>query len=350
MKRVCLLFVLLISVVLAACSDEEQSANENQSKENAVEQKSGVPDTENPNIYPLTGLKSDKKVNNRIVGVMVNNHTDARPQTGLSKADIVFEILAEGYITRFLALYQSQLPEVVGPVRSAREYYFELADGYNAIYVYHGAANFVNDMIKKRGIEHLNGSKHDNDGYLFKRESFRKAPHNSYLLFDAVYDAAKKKGYNVKASYKTLPFMSEKEAGSIEGDSAKHIEIVYSDSPLEIVEFDYDKKSKTYTRYNDRKKTVELESGKPIKVDNIFVVETHHEVIDDAGRRAIDITSGGDGYLFQRGKVRKVKWKNQNGRIIPVKDGKPAEFVPGQTWINIVPENPGMDQAITITN
>src|SRR5699024_9177080 len=125
---------------------------------------------------------------NRAIAVMINNHPQARPHAGLSKADIVFEILAEGDITRHLALFQSEQADVIGSVRSAREYYFELANGYDALYVYHGAANFVNDMIKSRKIEHLNGALYDNDGKLFKRESFRKAPHNSFLLFDGVYD------------------------------------------------------------------------------------------------------------------------------------------------------------------
>src|SRR5699024_4457269 len=104
-------------------------------------------------IYPFTGEETDGDVEQRMIGVMVNNHPEARPQTGLSSVDIVFEILAEGRITRFLALFQSDLPEVVGPVRSAREYYFNLADGYGALYVYHGAADFVNDMIANQGID-----------------------------------------------------------------------------------------------------------------------------------------------------------------------------------------------------
>ena len=124
---------------------------------------------------------------------MVNNHPQARPQSGLSKADIVFEMLTEGDITRFLAIYQSTAPEVVRPSRSIR-IFFTLADeGYDAIYVYHGAANFVNDMIKTRGIENLPGAVYDNDGHLFVRESFRKAPHNSYFQFGAAYDVRRKR-------------------------------------------------------------------------------------------------------------------------------------------------------------
>src|SRR5699024_5807754 len=106
-------------------------------------------ENEHSHTYPLTGIHADDEVKERIVAVMVNNHKLARPQSGLSKADIVFEILAEGDITRFLALFQSDKPDVVGPVRSARDYYFKLAKQYDALYVYHGAANFVNDMINR---------------------------------------------------------------------------------------------------------------------------------------------------------------------------------------------------------
>src|SRR5699024_7936919 len=99
--------------------------------------------SKNNEIYPLTGLKADKDKNNRPISVMVNNHTDARPQTGLSEADMVFKILEESNIKRFLEIFQSEQPKVVGPVRSAREYYFKLAKGYDALYVYHGSAKKV---------------------------------------------------------------------------------------------------------------------------------------------------------------------------------------------------------------
>lgn len=352
-KSLCYYLLIFMFVLLAACSSEEQQVENNETKENAVEEKSQVklPEEENEtHTFPLTGIKTDEEVNDRIVSVMINNHTKARPQTGLSKADIVFEILAEGQITRFLAMFQSEKPDVIGPVRSAREYYFELANGYDALYIYHGAAGFINNLIKNRGIEHLDGAIYDNDGHLFKRESFRNAPHNSYLQFGAVYDVAMKKGYKVTHNYEPLPFMAEEEIEKNSGDPAKHVEIVYSDNPMEIVEYEYDKSSQKYTRFSDREKTVELNSKEPIQVDNIFIVETYHEIIDDAGRRAIDITSGGNGYLIQKGRIQKVKWENRDGRIIPLKDGKPVGFVPGKTWINVVPSSPGIGQSVNVSN
>lgn len=344
MKKVIYL-LLVVLVLLAACTKDKEAENI-EGKDNTIDEKTAP---EARGVFPLTGMDADEAVNKRIVGVMVNNHTKARPQAGLSKADIVFEILAEGQITRFLALFQSETPDVVGPVRSAREYYFELANGYDALYVYHGAANFVNDMIEDRGIDHLNGSLYDDDGILFKRASSRKAPHNSYLQFGAVYDTAEHEGYATTASDKPLPFLEK--GADVTGEDANHVKINYTKGSVgTVVSFDYDENSEKYTRFSDGEKTVELDSEDPVQVDNVFIVETTHKVFDGEGRREVDITSGGNAYLIQKGKVQKVQWENQDGRVIPVKDGKPIGFVPGKTWVNVIPTNPGIEQSVIVSN
>ncbi|MFD2045201.1 DUF3048 domain-containing protein [Ornithinibacillus salinisoli] len=351
-----LLFMLLFSILLVACSEDVEQAKEND-EENMEEEPEEEPveeeepeETEFEHVYPLTGIGTNEDIDNRVVGVMVNNHSKARPQTGLSQADIVFEILAEGSITRFLALFHSEQPEVVGPVRSAREYYFDLANRYGALYVYHGAAKFVDEMIVNRGINFLNGSIYDNDGHLFKREDFRVAPHNSYLLFNSVYEVAEEKGYDVTGDYDSLPFLSEEEVSEISGEAAGHVAITYYTNPMNLVEYEYDPVTEKYSRYNDHEQTVELETEEPIQLDNIFIVETPHEVIDDAGRREVDLQSGGNAYLLQKGKIQQVEWENRDGKLIPVKDGEPIGFVPGKTWVNVVPTNPGMNQSVIITN
>ncbi|MFD2629547.1 DUF3048 domain-containing protein [Oceanobacillus kapialis] len=343
-----LVWMLVFAFILLVGCSEEKEAENNDTKDTDMQEKTEQPEETAEYVAPLTGVAAEEPINNRIVSVMVNNHTKARPQTGLSKADIVFEILAEGRITRFLALFQSEMPEVVGPVRSAREYYFTLADDYNALYVYHGAAGFVNDMIADRGIDHLNGSLYDNDGNLFKREAFRQAPHNSYLQLGAVYDVAESKGYEASADVQPLPFVSAD--AEVSGEAAQHIEIVYSEKPMEIVEFDYEASAGVYNRFNDGEQTVELNSEEPIQAANVFIVETSHEVIDDQGRRAVDMASGGDAYLLQKGKVQQLQWENREGRIVPVKDGEVVGFVPGKTWINVIPTNPGLTNSVTISN
>lgn len=322
-KRAGILFVMILFIT-TGCSKEVLNLGE-------------------PNIYPLTGLEAEDNMENRPVGVMVNNHPDARPQTGLSKADITFEILAEGNITRFLSIFQSEQPEVVGPVRSAREYYFELAKGYDALYVYHGSAKKVEKLLQASGVDSINGAFHDDDKTLFKREDFRVAPHNSYLLFDAVYDQAEKEDFKIESKVDPLNFLNEDD--EIQGESAQTVSINYASS---LVEFTYDETNETYVRYNDNEQTVELADNTPIEVDNVFIVKMDHEVIDKEGRRAIDIESGGIGYLIQKGKVQEVEWENSNGRIIPVQEGEEIGFVKGKTWINVVPTPYNINEEITI--
>lgn len=350
MKKLAIIMTLLLIVIIGCSKNNEDPVVENESEENNREE--NEIEQQEPTfagIYPLTGIETNEDVDQRTVGVMINNHPAARPQSGLSQADIVFEILAEGGITRFLALYQSEQPEIVGPVRSAREYYFELATGYDALYVFHGAANFVYDMIRDRGVENLNGAVHDNDGHLFKRESFRKAPHNSYLLYDAVYDVAESNGYDIISTVEPLHFL-EADA-TIDGEVANQIIVKYPGrNEADVVEYSYDQTSEKYTRFEGQNQTIELNSEEPIQVDNLFIVETYHEVIDNEGRRRVDLEDSGQAYLFQKGKIQQLEWKNENGRIIPVKDGEPIGFVPGKTWINVVPSNPGLEQSIIISD
>lgn len=350
MKRVGFVFLLIISLLIA-CEEDNHDATANTQKEPGVDKKEQVTDSRNQEVYPLSGIVSEGgNIDQRPIGVMINNHRSARPQSGLSDADIVFEILAEGTITRFLAIYQSNLPEVVGPVRSAREYYADIANGYNSIYVYHGAANFVNDIIASKGIDHLNGSIYDNDGHLFKRESFRKAPHNSYLQLPAVNEVASEKGFEISNSIEPLEFLTDTDVEGLSGDAANNIEVIYSSNPANVVEYMYQEGKGTYTRSSDGEQTVELQTDQPISVENIFILETNHEVIDDAGRRAVDLTSGGSAYLIQHGQYQKVEWENRDGRIVPVKDGKELGLIPGMTWVNVVPSgDPGMEQAVTIS-
>src|SRR5699024_3549017 len=123
MKRIAviLMMVLMVSIFSVGCKKEEPSNDE----DNKVEEEDGEnKDNAEPSgetydrTFPLTGIDTNETIDNRIVGVMVNNHPDARPQSGLSQADMVFEILAEGHMTRFLALFHSEQPEQIGPVRS----------------------------------------------------------------------------------------------------------------------------------------------------------------------------------------------------------------------------------------
>lgn len=325
-KHYAFVIFIVAMLLLAACKKGEDGETTAPKEEPKEEEKVVY-------TYPFTGLETEEEPTNRAIAVMVNNHAKARPQSGLNEADIVFEMLAEGNITRFLALYQSTLPQRVGPVRSAREYYFRLADGYDAIYVYHGAANFIDEMIRDSGIDFLNGAHYDNDKQLFIRETFRVAPHNSYLLMEEAYNRAESKGYEITADHKPLTFLDEGE--TVTGEAASYVKISYFPNST-FVEYKYDETTGTYLRYSDGVQTVDFETETPIQLNNVLIIEAEHRVIDAEGRRAIDLESGGFGYLLQQGKVQHVQWENRDGMIVPVKDGEVVPFVPGRTWVNVI--------------
>ncbi|QAS52127.1 DUF3048 domain-containing protein [Halobacillus litoralis] len=340
-------FTLIVLLFLAACnkeaganqSSEEPEKSETDEREKPVEEEKvsvepNDAESTHKDVFPLTGEPADDPIDTPIVSVMVNNHTKARPQSGLSQADLVYEVLAEGQITRFLALFQSEIPDTIGPVRSARPYYFELADGHDALYVYHGASTAINQQVANSGVRYLNGAIYDNNGWLFQRSSDRAAPHNSYLLTDGIDRAVDHKSYETTVNHKDLPF---KEDSQLDGNPVDDVTIAYSNSTE--VSYSYDEENEQFLRSSDGEPTIDRANNERIAVENIFVIKTDHQIIDNVGRRDIDLTSGGDAYLLQKGQLKEVQWKNIDGQLLPFEDGEPLSFTPGHTWVNIIPKN-----------
>ncbi|TGB01052.1 DUF3048 domain-containing protein [Halobacillus salinus] len=344
MRKLTTFGFFLVLMLLAACSneagasqpeaeqEEPQEATETEEADVVTEEKDVEETFEN--VYPLTGEPTNDSVDHRVLSVMVNNHTKARPQSGLSQADVVYEVLAEGQITRFLALFHSDIPDEIGPVRSARPYYFELANGFDAVYTYHGASAAINEKVAASGIDYLDGAGYDNNGWLFERDSERAAPHNSFLLSSGIDQALAEQGYEAEKEVPALPFSEDV---SPAGTEAGNVKVTYYDR--EIVSYDYDADSEQYLRSSDGAPTMDRTNGERIALDNVFIVRTEHNVIDSAGRRSVDLTSGGDAYLLQKGTMQEVQWKNVDGRILPYKDGEALSFAPGQTWVNIIQES-----------
>ncbi len=347
MRKLLIILIVSLFALLAACSDDaSEDPVEEDSDEEAVTDPNESEEGENEEpefTYPLTGLGAYEEPKNRALAVMVNNHNKARPQTGLGNADIVYEYLAEGKITRLLAIFQSDIPDVVGPVRSAREYYIETAKAHEAIYIYHGAADFIEEDLRAGWVDNLNGAYYDDDQFLFKRESFRQAPHNSYVMLPNAYEIASRNNIEREVDHESWEFLSDDEL--VEGETANEVNITYYDNLK--VSYVYDSSSEQYTRYSDGVKSTDLETEEPIEVSNILIYETEHRVADDQGRRFIDRESGGNGYLIQKGKVKPIEWRNDNGLMKPYIDGEEAKLVPGKTWINVIPLSPGLEQGVT---
>ncbi|MEH7073004.1 DUF3048 domain-containing protein [Neobacillus drentensis] len=339
-------FVMAFLLLLSGCSNKEKEPVKKEKTVTQTETKKPEEKQADPYFYPLTGIGSETSTEGRAVAVMINNHPKARPQSGLNKADLVYEILAEGDITRFLAVFQSEKPDNIGPVRSARDYYIDLAKGLNALYIAHGWSPEAKKLLNSNYIDNLNGMVYD--GTLFKRSKTRKAPHNSYITYENILKGAKKKNYSMAKGPAPYKFFTEEEAKNITGTDAKTVKITYSKGGISNSRFEFDAAAGKYKRFSGGEQTVDLNTKEPVLVDNIFIIETTHRFIDSYGRREIDFKSGGKAYLLQKGKVNQVEWKNKNGEIVPVKNGEEIPLVPGKTWINVVPTNPGLQKTVSL--
>ena len=324
-------------ILLAACSNKDD-------KDKIVEE---TPEENVSHIAPFTGELTEEDNKLRPVLATINNHPLARPQSGVSDADIVYEFIAEGNVTRLLALYQSKLPEEMGPIRSARDYFVEVAKGLDAFYIAHGYSPDAKSLLNSDYVDNINGMQHD--GTLFKRSSDRKAPHNSYISKESILSAEESTNSSKEISkMPSLSFHESIESAKI-GDSALSLVIQNGSHPNFTSAYNYNEESGTYEQVVNDVVTIDKLSDKQIELSNILVFEANHETIDTEGRQLIDLDSGGKALLFQAGIVKEIEWENIDGILTPTEDGVSAKLVPGKTWIHVIRQDPGINSDVTYT-
>lgn len=294
---------------------------------------------------PFTGELVAETFNNRPVVATISNHPAARPQSGLADADQIYEFLAEGGITRYAAVFQSKVPDHMGPIRSARDYFVHLAEGMDAFYIAHGYSPDAKQLLDDQVVDHVNGMKYD--GTLFERSTDRQAPHNSYISKEHIEEAFQL----VDASEKIMKqpsfsFLNSDESDKI-GDMASSVQISYSSDPNFISSYSYDETMNRYYRSVKGIDTVDKLNERRIELANIIVMEMDHQTVDQQGRLAIDLQSGGQAMLFHEGIARTIEWKNKDGFLLPMEQNMPVKLTLGKTWIHIVPSLSGPSTSVT---
>ncbi|WP_139492204.1 DUF3048 domain-containing protein [Brevibacillus dissolubilis] len=350
-KRVqTLLSSLIVCTALTACSLEatSQTGGEQQPVTTPSPVTTADPTQPTAPTYaytaPLTGLGTDHPTDSRPVMVMINNHPKARPQSGLSQADMVYEVLAEGEVTRFLAIFQSQKPKVIGPVRSIRPYFIQVGTGFDAVLVHAGGSPEALETLAQSDFSYINEI---NNAPYFWRESFRRAPHNLYTNLDRITKAINAKGFRPTGEIPYFPFVAQ-DSQITEGSPASKINITFH--PSYKASYTYSAEKGRYLRFTQGQPHNDLNTNEQLSVKNLLIISAEHQVLDNEGRRHVDVVGPGDGYLFQQGKVRPVKWKRSGGVIRAYEDEaltKELPLLPGNTWVNIVPDHPGLASAVT---
>jgi len=330
-----------------AYSSSETSMQDEITVLEAVEKFSGQQITGNINIF--SGLEiSDKILNARPIVVMIENTPDARPQSGLINADIVFEVVDEGGITRFVAVFSSYDAALVGPVRSSRPYYAEIARGMDPVYVFWGTAPQFYKIIEKLGLNYLTPLG-DQTGYSnivsniavngidSKRDPSRVSPHNAYTFTPRIKELAEKLGYSLEGGQSPLAFKLD--ASGLERGEISKVTVDFS-GPQYKAEFKYDSESNTYTRSVAGSPSIDRESGKQITLNNVIVMVT--DIVnsgDKAGHMIVRTTQEGNAYYFFDGKVIEGTWSRYSA-LYPFKfkdnNGNTVLFNRGKTWVAVV--------------
>lgn len=296
-------------------------------------------------LAPLTGLPVIKEITNRPLYVMINNLAPARPQSGLTQADTVWEILAEGGITRLIAVFQSkEFTDPIGPIRSIRPYFIQVGEFYNGVGVHAGASNDALAILqrqKKATLDEIN-----NAGAYFYRDKSRKAPHNVYSTLEKLREGAENRKYSSDAEVPILNF-NNSPAALTTASAASQIEIKFMLQDYKV-SYLYDNVKGLYSRSINDKPHIDKNNNEQLTASNLVVLSTKHVAYDDVGRLEVDLNSGGNALLFQNGKAISCKWERKEGDVIRImKDGQELPFLPGVTYYHVVPNSTALDKHVT---
>jgi len=332
---------------------------------------------------PINGqkyTKSEEDVWNqrRPITAVIENHVDSRPPSGLSKADIVYEAVAEGGITRFMGVFYcgaQQDVARVAPVRSARIYFVNLAAEYNQpVYMHVGGGNCSRDEASKQctsnrkawAIEELaklgwrkpRGNDFDTTsdiGYPVMLRDYNRLGQDKQLATEhtmvgslpAAWKEAEKRGFtSLMASGKTwldgyTPWKFDSDTKT-DGTPASTVKFDFWANYNDFtVEWKYDQTSRTYLRFQGGQPQTDLDTALQLKASAVVVQFVKEEgPLDEHKHMFYDVISSGKGLLFQGGTATEINWKKSkqlSRTVFTDKSGKEVVFLPGQIWIELVP-------------
>jgi hypothetical protein len=279
----------------------------------------------------------------RVVSVKIENAPAARPQTGLDRADVVYETLAEGGITRFNALFQSRTPPTVGPVRSARPPDFSIVPQYHALFAHCGGDTAVRTALKNRTL-FADMDQFYNPGP-YHRVASRAAPHNLYLDIAKLRTSAiKNRGYDATETITGLVF-----ARSSVSSSPTVSSVVVPFSSSNTVTWKLDAVTDLYGRSIGGVPQTDAVSKKQLTARNVVVLwaQTAHYAAAGKTSQVLDIqlTGGGHASIFRDGQRFDGTWRATQTAPPVLRDaaGRIIALAPGNTWFQVV----GTAQQIT---
>jgi hypothetical protein len=314
--------LVVLAVVAAACGGGGSVAT----KKKAIT----TTTTAGPPVAPLTGLPDNaaQALTRPALSIKVENTPEARPQTGLNEADVVYEQITEGGITRFVAVFNSTLPPIAGPVRSGRAMDPDLLAPLGGIFAYSGGIDQTVQAISQTPGVHVivdTGS----DPALF-RDRTKVAPHNLYAHTDQLLARG---GRPVPPN----PLFQYLPAGTqFPGDGVKAFTVQYD--PTYRPTYTYDATSNTWKRSIGLTPFTDTD-GQQVAPTNVIVMYVAC-CLSSPEAGAFETVGHGDATVFSAGRELQAKW-SRGDRTQPIQytdaNGNPLKITPGRTWVELFP-------------
>lgn len=295
---------------------------------------------------PLTGEPMEPEFeDDRPVAVMFNNLKAAQPQLGISRADIIYEVPAEGGITRMLGVFQTlEGVGTLGSIRSARTYYLELALGHDALLVHAGGSPDAYSKISAWGVDNMDGVNGGSDAKIFWRDPERRKTmsyeHCLVTSGESILD------YLAQGHFETTHAAGYTDGQNFTADGtpaggapAEHVTVKFSN--YKTGTFDYDPQMGTYLAGQYGGDYTDGETGEQVAVTDVLVLETSISVIsgDTAGRLSVKLTGSGDGTYFCGGRAVPIRWSKADRSspfVYTLQDGTPLVLGQGKRYVCIL--------------
>ena len=296
---------------------------------------------------PRTGkdVADPSKIHRRMIAVKIDNAPEARPPVGLGQTDMVYEELAEGGLTRFIAVFLENEPDPVGPVRSARLTDIYLGEEWDWLFAYAGAGKTTGKLLSEALIPLFKAPELGEklEGTAYYRDPKREVPHNLFVHLQSIRDEAKKDpGISPEVEIRPFNFQAPPETGPIRTINMPYV-------PMASVVWRYDEGAGNWKRTMSGAPHVDAGTGQQITTDNIVIqyaklfTATNVEP-DPAGNPVLDADIRGSNRLqvFHSGQLLEGTWSKEHDRaktMYMLANGDPMPFRPGRLWIHIVPED-----------
>jgi hypothetical protein len=284
---------------------------------------------------PYTGEEVSQEISkNTAFMSIIENSPASRPQSGFAEADIVYEALAEGGITRCLAIYQKEKSPKIGPVRSMRTYFIDIAYEYNLPFAHCGGSHDALDRIASEKSMSLNEM--FNSSFYWRDPSIKVQEHSLYTSSDKMLELTTKKGYASEPAVK-LNF-DKSYWDNLNTPAANNASIRFNGSYTTSYNF----KDGLYYKSMNNKPTENKEDKKPVAIKNVVIQNVKYSSRPNEPYLDAALIGSGDGYIISNGKAVRVTWSKADLKaqtIFKDETGKVVPLNPGKTWWHLLDQN-----------